>query len=568
MLCELHLRNLAVAADVSLRLDPGFNVLTGSTGAGKSLVAEAVRWLRGEPIDRGVVRAGSETASAEATFDLHARPELVTALAERGVEVADDGVLRLRREVLSSGRSRAWVDGRLASAALLQEIGGILVQSQAQHLQLGLLDPRRHVRLLDALGVDEALIRAWDEARQQWRQAREAIEEWAAERDRLLEQRDVLQYQWRELEDAALRGDEIEGLRRTVSLMEGGARLLELAEAARQRLDDEAGGAGPAIGAALASLRRAPEGVDELAEAVEALEGAAELVREASANLEHVLDEAGIDPAAFEEAQERLGLLTELTRKYGRPEAALLRLRDRLREQLDALGDDDDVPPELRLAEERARERLDAAGRALHTARKRVARRAVEDCAPLLAELGMDGAELSFEFRPQADPAGPVRIDGRRVEALASGPAEVVLLARTNRGERAAPVHRGASGGELSRIALVLRSLALRGQAPALLLLDEVDAGIGADLAPAVGRRLAALAEAGQLLAITHQAQVAAAADRHLLAVKEADDERVFSEIRVLGPPARIDELVRMLGTDTPESRHLARDLLRAEGSA
>lgn len=568
MLCELHLRNLAVAADVSLRLDPGLNVLTGSTGAGKSLVAEAVRWLRGEPIDRGVVRAGAQTASAEATFDLHARPELVAELRERGVEVEADGVLRLRRELVASGRSRAWVDGRLASATLLQEIGEVLIQSQAQHLQLGLLDPRHHVAILDSLGVDDGLVRAWSSARAEHEDARRAIAEWTARRERLLEQRDVLQYQWRELDAASLDGDEIDGLRRTVSLMEGGARLLELVESARQRLDEEGGGAGPAIGAALASLRRAPDGVEELDAAMEALEGAAELVREASAGLEHVLDAAGVDPAAFENAQERLALLTDLTRKYGQTESGLIRLRDRLREQLDGLGDGEAVPAAMAAAEIGARERLDAAGRALHNARKRVARRATADCGALLAELGMEGAELEFEFRPQVDPDGPVRIEGRRVAALAAGPAAVTLLARTNRGERAVGVHRGASGGELSRIALVLRSLALRGQAPALLLLDEVDAGIGADLAGAVGRRLAALAQAGQLLVITHQAQIAATADRHLLALKAAGDERVFTEVRVLDRRARLDELVRMLGTDNAESRRLAAGLLADEGAA
>jgi DNA repair protein RecN (Recombination protein N) len=154
------------------------------------------------------------------------------------------------------------------------------------------------------------------------------------------------------------------------------------------------------------------------------------------------------------------------------------------------------------------------------------------------------------------------------VHALAAGPAQVTLLAQTNPGERPAPVHQGASGGELSRIALVLRSLSLRGQAPALLLLDEVDAGIGADLAPAVGSRLAALAQSGQLLVITHQAQIAGHADRHLLAIKTTEDERTASEVRALSGSARVDELVRMIGTDTPEARQVAAAMLRAEGTA
>jgi DNA repair protein RecN (Recombination protein N) len=567
MLCELHLRNLAVAADVSLALDAGLNVLTGSTGAGKSLVAEAVRWLRGEAIDRSVIRGGEESASAEAVFDLHARPELVEQLHERGVAVAEDGVLTLRREVRTAGRSRAWIDGRLASAKLLSEIGNVLIQSQAQHVQLGLLDARHHVEVLDALGVEPDLVHAWHEARSDYQAVRRAIAEWSERRERLQEQREILEFQHRELEDAGLAGDELDDLRRTVSLMEGGARLIELAQNARDRLDDESRGGGPAIGEAIAQLRRGPEEVEEVVLALEALEGAAELVREASANLENVLDSADVDPQAFETAQERLSLIQQLSRKYGRTEGELVRLRDRLTEQLSGLDSADGIPANLHADEERARARVDAAGRALHSARKKVARRATADAESLLIELGMDGAELSFQFTPEVDPAGPVRIEGRRVQALANGPAAVTLMARTNRGERPSPVHQGASGGELARIALVLRSLSLRGQAPALLLLDEVDAGIGADLAPAVGARLTALAEAGQLLVITHQAHIAGRADRHLLAVKTADDDRTASDVRTLNGASRIEELVRMIGADTPESRRLAKDMLRAEGT-
>lgn len=568
MLCELHLRNLAVAEDVSLRLDPGLNVLTGSTGAGKSLVSEAVRWLRGEDIDRGVLRAGAESASAEATFDLHARPELVAQLRDRGVEIDRDDLLRLRREVRAGGRSRAWVDGRLASAALLQSIGEVLIQSQQQHLQLGLLDPRQHVRTLDALGVDPELVAGWDRTREDWQEAGRAIQAWTEQRERLLEQREVIEFQWRELDVAHLKGEELDPLRQRVSVMEGGARLMELAAAAQERLDDERHGAVAALQAALVQLRKAPAGVSGLQLASEALEGATELARDAQGHLESLLDGADLDPAEVALAQERLALLIDLTRKYGRTESELVRLRDRLSEQLDGLGRDDALPAALAAAHERTTARLDAAGRALHAARKRVALRCTADAAPLLEELGMVGAQLQWEFAPEPAADGPVRIEGRQVTALASGPALVTLLAQTNPGERPSPVHRGASGGELSRIALILRSLALRGQAPALLLLDEVDAGIGADLAPAIARRLAALAEGGQLLVITHQARIAADADRHLVVHKATDDERAVSTVHELDSKGRIDELVRMLGTDTAETRKVARGLLRREASA
>ncbi|RKZ10234.1 hypothetical protein DRQ32_07390, partial [bacterium] len=308
MLCELHLRNLAVAEDVSFELGPGLNVLSGSTGAGKSLITEAMRWLRGEPIDRGVLRAGADSASAEATFDLHTRPELIEQLRERAVELADDGMLRLRRELVAGGRSRAWVDGRLASAALLQAIGSILVQSQQQHLQLGLLEPRRHVDTLDSLGVAEDLVREWADARAQFLEAGQALARWTEERARLLEQREAIEFQWRDLDAAGLQAGELDGLRRKVSVMEGGARLLELAATARAQLEDDPRGAAPALAAALGQLRKAPDGVPELDQALESVTGAVELVSEAIAALEQILDGAELEPAAFEQAQERLAL--------------------------------------------------------------------------------------------------------------------------------------------------------------------------------------------------------------------------------------------------------------------
>jgi len=568
MLCELHLRNLAVAEDVSFELGPGLNVLSGSTGAGKSLITEAMRWLRGEPIDRGVLRAGADSASAEATFDLHTRPELIEQLRERAVELADDGMLRLRRELVAGGRSRAWVDGRLASAALLQAIGSILVQSQQQHLQLGLLEPRRHVDTLDSLGVAEDLVREWADARAQFLEAGQALARWTEERARLLEQREAIEFQWRDLDAAGLQAGELDGLRRKVSVMEGGARLLELAATARAQLEDDPRGAAPALAAALGQLRKAPDGVPELDQALETVTGAVELVSEAIAALEQILDGAELEPAAFEQAQERLALLTGLARRYARSEDELIAMRDRLREQLDGLGSGDEVPPALLQARADAAARVNTAGKALHKERKRVARSAARDATPLLAELGMQGAALSFDFMPEANADGPVRIDGRQVTALAAGPAEVTLLVRTNPGENPTPVHRGASGGELSRIALVLRSLALRGQAPALLLLDEVDAGVGADLAAPIARRLAALAEAGQLLVITHQAQIAAGADRHLVALKETGEQRASSAVHRLDREGRIEELSRMVGAGTARSRKLVEEMLEAGGKA
>ena len=213
MLLEIRIRNLAIAEDVTVSLDPGLNVLSGSTGAGKSLVVQAVRWLRGEKTDPDLIRSGEETASAEALFDLQGRPELVALLEELGVDAPEDGVLRLRRELHRGSRSKAFLEGRRTSAASLSRVCEGLLQLQSQHQQTQLLDPASHRGLLDACGVDPTLRLAWAEAWTRWQAARSAVTEWKRVRDEIGAQRELLEYQRNELREAGLQAGEIDALR-------------------------------------------------------------------------------------------------------------------------------------------------------------------------------------------------------------------------------------------------------------------------------------------------------------------------------------------------------------------
>ena len=564
MLLELHLRNLAVAADVSIELGPGLNVLTGRTGAGKSLVVEALRWLRGDDVDRGILRAGAEVASAEALFDLGCRPHWKLALAELGVDPPSDGILRLRREVRREGRTRAFVGARPSSAAVLQSLCELLVEMQSQHEQLSLRQPTAHAGVLDELGALDERAR-WNEAFTTWRAVEQRIARAHARTEQLREQRDLLEFQRRELEQARLEGDELEPLRARVARLEGGARLIEGAQAAFDALDAE-NGATSSLAEALHQLRVVPEELTELLEARDGLHAAVELVEETKRSLERFLDAREFDPASLARDQERLAEITALVRKYGRTEAELVQLRDRLRTELAGLDEEGELPSELAREREGALIELQAAADTLEQARSRTARRVERTATPLLAELGMPGAALRFDLLSEDDGEGPIRVGGRRVRPLATGPTAVRLSVRTNAGERFGALERVASGGELSRIGLVLRSLGSATRRPALLLLDEVDAGLGADLGPALARRLRALAESGQVLVISHLPAVAAAADAHLVAQKADDGTRTESRIDVLDPDARISELARMLGAEEGQGTALARDLLRHRG--
>jgi DNA repair protein RecN (Recombination protein N) len=573
VLLELRLRNLALAADVRLALEPGLNVLTGSAGAGKSLVVEALHWLRGQSIDRGLIRAAASEASAEAIFDLQGRDDLQQRLRDLGIEPSSDGSLRLRREIRTGGRSRAYVDAELSSASVLCTIAGELIELQSQHQQLALLDVAGHVRLLDDAGVSEDLRRAYRRALDHWRSLREEVEQWRQRRDRIREQRELLEFQLHELEQAHLRGDEMEGLRARVSLLAGGARLLERVDGAVGALQDERSGAWPPLQRALAELRSIPEELAELVEAREELRGAAELVRDALGRLESFLSGRDFDPDELDRSQERLATLEGLSRKYGRTESELLGLRDRLRDELGELELGRELPQSLRSRMDGASVELQDWATKLHRERKRVARGMERAAAALLRELGMEGAAVRFEFEPRVDPEGEIRIGGTRVRCANGGPERVRLHVRTNPGEPFGPVERMASGGELSRIGLVLRALSLRHRRPALIILDEVDAGLGADLGPALATRLAGMSSTAQLLVISHLPAVAARADRHLVAQKSPHGDRTESRIETLGAEQRVEELSRMLGGPSARARELARQMLetasglRAEAS-
>lgn len=562
MLLELRLRNLAVAEDVAFPLTAGLNVLTGSTGAGKSLAVEALHWLRGEKVDPQLLRHGAETASAEALFDLARAPRVREKLVELGFELSSDEVLRLRRE-FREGRSRAWVDSRLASAAVLRALTDELLELQSQHQQLSLLRAQGHAGYLDQTEECAPLRRDYLQALRAWRELQERVRAHRQRQQALREQRELLEYQQRELEEAGLQGDEMPGLRRDLARLEGGARLVENVQEALARLRDEDRGAIASLQSARGRMRDVPAEMEDLQEALETLEGAAALAEEAARDLEGFVLDTDIDPEDLDHKQARLAELEALTRKYGRTEAELVDLRDRLRQDLDDLGGEDDLPAALASERESVRDRLQGAATALHRQRKRQARRLQTEAPDLLEELGMEGAALRFDLLPDPDRGGDFQIEGRKVQLHREGPTRVRLQVRTNPGEDFGPVETTASGGELSRIALVLRSLSVSERRPTLLLLDEVDAGLGADLGPALARRLRALADGAQVLAITHLPAVAALADHHLVATKSTDGDRTNTDITPLDESGREQELLRMIGGPSERARALARELRR-----
>lgn len=564
MLAELRLKNLAIARDVSLSLGAGLNALSGSTGAGKSLVVEAVRWLRGEKAESSLIRAGEDWASAEAIFDLTESSRTEDWLSELGVELSKDGILTLRRELRRNGRSRAFVDGRLTSANHLRAICEHLLELFSQHQQTQIQDPSRHRSLLDDCGVSDELLKEWEIAYDRYKSCERELALWQKRREEFLAQREILLFQRRELADAQLQEGEMEQLRERVELLTHGAKIFEAARTALARLETDEGGAVSEVSSAIQSLERAGDAIAVIGEAREALMQSLELASDAARELERFLDNADFSPQALDADQARLSQLESLCRKYSRSESELLRLLEKLSTQLDAEDWEEAEPERLLVPLRESINALEQAGARLWKERRRVARRVQRAAKDLLEDLKMGEAELSFELDLKPDPEGPIKLLGTRITPSKEGPGSVRLLVRTNRGEALGPIERIASGGELSRISLVLQTLAAQGARPALLILDEVDAGVGADLGPALARRLAAMSDALQVLVITHLPAVAAAASTHLVAQKSSSGERTLARIDQVHGEERLAELSRMVGGEKGSAAQVARGLLRA----
>ena len=562
VLREIRLKNLAIAREVSVSLGEGMNVLTGSTGAGKSLVVQAVRWLRGEKTSENLIRKGADRASATAVFDLSSREDLLQLLSTIGIDPPEDGIITLRRELRRGGKSVAFLDGRRTSAAQLELLCSHLLQLQSQHQQTRLLDPAHHVQLLDDCGVDPSLPEKWNEGWEDWRRRRDELELWKRRSEEFRAQREIYDYQLRELESAGLEEGEMERLRERVALMSGGVQLLEAIQEARELLEEEDKGALPRLSRALSKLTGRTEEISDLRESGELLLQAEDLLRDAVRQLERFEDNAHFDPRQLDADQERLAQLEGLVRKYGRNEHELLHYLEDLGSRLDEEGNDGRAPARLVAALSEATASLEEAGTSLLKARRSIASRVSREASALLEELGMPRAELAFDIQPRRDPDGPLRIQGVRVSPHRNGPHEVRLFLRANPGEAMGPLEKAASGGELSRIGLILRTLAVQGRQPALLVLDEVDAGIGADLGGAMARRLQAMSSLLQLLVITHLPAVAAVGRWHLVARKDSQGERTLSTIVPVEGKSRVEELARMIGGKGSSAIELAQKLL------
>ncbi len=550
MLRELHINDFVIVTHASLDFQAGFTVFSGETGAGKSILIDALSLALGERGEAALLREGAERADISALFDV---PE--TARDWLAGQSLDTTELILRRVIDRQGRSRAYINGTPATLAQLRELGALLVDIHGQHAHQSLLRPASQRDLLDAQGGHQARGLAVAEAWQAWRTAQAALEDaqrdaagLAQARERLLADLAVLDDidpqpgQWQELCAHQAR------LAHAQALLEGAAQAIEA-------LDGEQASAAQALQAARHALQPLVRHDDTLDEFCQAIESARIVCDEAASGLRGYVDRLEPDPEALSRAEQRMSRLFDAARRFQTEPEALPELHERLREQArasEAALDLDALDAACREAEARYRREAEA----LSQARALTARRLGDEVTRAMQTLAMAGG--AFEVALHEAKPGPHGLE--TIEFQVSGHAGVPPR----------PLAKVASGGELARISLALSVIASRAARVPTLIFDEVDAGIGGAVAEVVGRLLRELGERHQVLCVTHLPQVAACAAHHFQVSKSTDGDSTSTAIAALDPAARVDEIARMLGglTITDTTRKHAREMLEGPRTA
>ncbi len=547
MLLTLTVRDFVVVEALELDFGPGFTVLTGETGAGKSILIDALQLALGDRADAGVIREGAQRAEVTAEFRVNPRTALWLAQADLG---GDGESALLRRTVDAAGRSRAFINGSPVSLAQLRELAEQLADIHGQHAHQSLLRPAAQLQLLDEHGAHLPVAQRVETCFAQLRSARQARAEAESVSAHASAERERLQWMVEELDELDPQPGEWERIGAEHKRLAHGAGLLEGTREAIQALAEADQAALPRINAAAGRLAQLAGFDARLQPTVEMLESARNEIDEAVRQLNHYLGHADLDEARLASAEARLAAMHASGRKLRCAPEALVELRTRTRARLQTLSAASDLDG-LRRAEAQAREAFDAAARELGAARAQAARNMGLEVSRAMQDLSMSGGRFAVQLTDaEASAAGL-----ERAEFQVAGYAGAALR----------PLAKVASGGELSRISLAIAVIAACATPVSTLIFDEVDAGIGGAVAEMVGRRLKQLGQMRQVLCVTHLPQVAAQADRHLLVIKAAgSDQRPVSRIEALDRAGRVEEMARMLGgqeiTDT--TRKHAREML------
>lgn len=555
MLAQLHIENIAVIQTARMSFGPGFNVLTGETGAGKSIVVDAIGAILGQRTSRDLIRTGAKSASVEALFQN--LPELAW-FEENGISPDENGELLLRREIHADGKNLCRANGQMLTVSQLKGLGDQLVNIHGQHDGQQLLDPQCHLSYLDRFGdVEEGALKAFQEAYLALTAIRKEIAALQMDESEKARRLDSLQFQIDELEGAELKVGEQETLKQRRDLLGNAEKLVSAASKAHAALsgDEDTPGALDLLErteSALASVGRHSEVISALSEKAAELRFAAEDLAEQVRDIQSELD---VEPGELDQVEARLDQLYRLEKKYGGTEEAMLAYLERCRTELDQIQFSADTLEKLNQKMEKARTKAQKVGEALTKARKDAALQLEQRIQNELSSLDMPKVRFHVSILPLQ--TGEWGMD-------ATGMDDVCFLMSANVGEDLKPIHKIASGGELSRIMLALKNVLAENEDVTTLIFDEVDTGVSGRAAQKVAQKLAEVAQHKQVLCVTHLPQLAAMADTHFSVEKAVREERTFTDVEELSLDRRMEEVARLTSGDliTPASLEGAGELI------
>jgi len=567
MLTELHIQDFAIIDALDLNFGPGLTILTGETGAGKSIIMDAVDMLLGGRADSTSIRSDADLAHVEGTFKLSGpeRPA-AHAILKREELLDDPNYITLTREIRREGRSVARLNGRVVSLSLMKELGELLVDIHGQSEHLSLLNVRSHLGLLDRYAAIEDLLAAYQATYQNLLELRRELHDLRLAQQDAERRTEMLTFQADEIEAARLRrGEELE-LKQERDRLANAEALATLAQEALAVLDEgsaESPAATDLVGQAVQSLAKLAQ-IDTtqhaLAEQSATLE---ETLADLAHSLRNYLEAIEYDPKRLEEVEERLDLIHRLERKYGGSIASVLSFAVDARKQLETITTASSRISELETAEADALAKLSKQGLSLSQKRKEAAEKMGHAIETELDDLRMASARFAVDFQTKPDPQGVPMPDGTHIAFNENGLDKVEFLVEPNPGEGLKPLVKIASGGETSRLMLALKNVLARADQIPTLIFDEIDQGIGGRVGGTVGEKLWGLGRAHQVMVITHLPQLAVFGDQHFQVQKIVKDSRTLTRLTRLSGEPRALELAQMLGALTEATIQSAHDILQ-----
>jgi len=565
MLKSLYIKNFALIDEIKVNFNPGLNILTGETGAGKSIIIGAVSALLGENIDKDFIRQGKSKAVVEGCFIIS--HHLLQCFNDMDIEFTNNELI-IRREIKKDTRSRTFANDSPISISLLQEIGDLLVDLHGQHSHQSLLHVKRHIDFLDEFGVSDELINEVAHSYNSLSNLQKKLQKLVDQEKMLKEKKELLEFQVKEIEDVDPQLGEEEELERQEKILKNSEKIHQLSDQLTEVLYEGEGSVYEKISEAEEQLSALSDIDKDFNIWAENCNTASVVIEEMVKNIQEYADKIEFDPEELEEMRERLGQFTLLKKKYGSTIKEVLEFSQQARNNLQKIDSMESEIEEINQKISNEKNKLADLALQLSGTRKKAAEELEERTVEIFAELGLKGGVFNIEITAQKDPEGDIEINNEKYKVTNRGIDKVEFFISLNPGEKPKPLAKIASGGEISRIMLALKNVLAESDNIPVLIFDEIDSGISGRIAGAVGSNLKTVSRKHQVICITHLPLIASYGQTHFRVEKKAEDNRTATHIYSLSDEERVAELARLIGGEMINETTLqnARDLLEKVG--